>query len=81
MLLIVIEDKWDVEVKLMPLELVSCTEPKRQLDIVIEGITTSDVKLIDKSFSLGIAHVKRIEYRADSKIAFVFLTKVLLDAV
>ena len=43
--------------ELMQLKTITSPEPHTKLYVVVEGIRASDVKLVDESLALGIAHV------------------------
>ena len=54
---IIVEGSRNIEVQLMQLKTITRPEPHTKLYVVVEGIRASDVKLVDESLALGIAHV------------------------
>ena len=81
MLFIVIKSSRNTEIEAMLLESITSFKAKSKLHIITKRITSSHIKLIHKSLSFGITHIKRIQNRINSKVPLILFSEILLDTI
>ena len=81
MLFIVVKSSRNAEIKPMLLESVTSFEAKSKLHIITKRIASSYIKLIYKSLTFGITHIKRIQNRINSKVPLILFSEILLDTI
>ena len=81
MLFIVVKSSRNTEIEAMLLESITSLKAKSKLHIITKRITSSHIKLIHKSLSFGITHIKRIQNRINSKVPLILFSEILLDTI
>ena len=81
MLFIVVKSSRNTEIEAMLLESITSFKAKSKLHIITKRITSSHIKLIHKSLSFGITHIKRIQNRINSKVPLILFSEILLDTI